>query len=312
MNIEQGSTIYDLRRSGSSSIYLFNYLFLFIFILIFSESNAQDTGFPDTWGRWKTRIVLTAENLGPNALPVPEIRNGLINPNAYHSLSGNYHFSSFDKTYNPQFKVSLPIADGKVAIEVWSPFYEYFVNDTISLIERKAREIKPTGKSGGDIYVATLIQVVKDHDFLPDLLLSINLKTASGNNLEQLRHTDTPGYYFDISMGKSFALGEKNSLRPFGLIGFYVYQTHQVMGLQNDALLWGGGFSFSTPLVEIAGSLGGYHGYFNQGDRPVVFRISSEIKLGNRFFGTIDFQNGVNDFPYKSIGIGIKTLIKGE
>lgn len=284
-------------------------LIALLLIIILSEANAQDTGFPDTWGRWKTRIVLTAENLGPNALPVPEIRNGFINPNAYLSLSGNYQFSDFDKTYNPHFKVSLPIADGKVSIEVWSPFYEYFVNDTLSLIERKAREISPTGKSGGDIYIATLIQVLKNHEYLPDMLISINLKTASGNNLEMLRHTDTPGYYFDLSLGKSFLLSEKYSLRPFGLIGFYVYQTHQVMGLQNDALLWGGGLSFFSPRVEFTGSLGGYHGYFNQGDRPVVVRISSSIKLINNFFCTINFQNGINDFPYKSIGVGIKTQI---
>jgi len=160
-------------------------------LLILSYANAQDTVVADTWGRWKTRVVLTAENLGPNALPVPEIRNGSIYENAYLNLSGYYHYFDFDKTYNPYFKVSLPIAKGRVAIVVWSAFWEYFVNDTISLIERNAREITPTGKSGGDIYIATHIQILKNHEYLPDMLISINLKTASGNNLEKLRHTDT-------------------------------------------------------------------------------------------------------------------------
>jgi len=58
-------------------------------------------------------------------------------------------------------------------------------------------------------------------------------------------------------MGKNFALGESANLKPFGLIGFYVYQTHQVMGLQNDALLWGGGLSFAVPRFEVSGSVGG-------------------------------------------------------
>ncbi|HOP05577.1 MAG TPA: hypothetical protein PLE67_13995 [Tenuifilaceae bacterium] len=280
-----------------------------LIILFFSFSaTAQDTGFPDTWGRWKTRIVLTAENLGPNALPVPEIRNGLVNEAAFFSLSGNYHFSDYDKTYCPDFKFSLPLANGRVALEVWSPFVEWFEADSLSLLERKARNLTPTGYSGGDVYVATLIQVLKNHEFLPDMLVSISLKTASGNNLEQLRHTDTPGYYFDLSLGKNFSVSEKLNVRPFGLIGFYVYQTHQVMALQNDALLWGGGVAFSTPRVDISGNVGGYRGYFNQGDRPVVARISSKVKILKNVSGTLNFQKGLNDFPFNSVSIGVKYL----
>ena len=279
-----------------------------LFFVFSINLNAQDTGFPDTWGRWKTRIVLTAENLGPNALPVPEIRNGLVNEKVFFSLSGNYHFSDYDRTYNPDFKVSLPLADGRIAIEISSPFVEWFSADSLSLVERKARNLSSTGTSGGDVYVATLIQLLRNHSYLPDLMLSINLKTASGNNLEQLRHTDTPGYYFDLSLGKNFSVSEKLNVRPFGLIGFYVYQTHQVMALQNDALLWGGGVAFSTPRVEFAGKIGGYHGYFNQGDRPVVVRVSSDFKISNSTVGTFGFQKGLNDFPFNSVSIGVKYL----
>jgi len=287
-------------------IYTFRILsFLPLIICSATRLYSQDTGFPENWGRWKTRILLTAENLGPNALPVPEIRNGSIFEKAFFELSGCGHKSSVDKTINPFFKLSLPFAEGKVAVEVWSAFAEYFEADTSSLTERKAWNKNSSGYSGGDIYFATLIQVLKDHHFLPDILVSINLKTASGNNLESLRHTDSPGYHFDLSMGKSFKLGENYTLKPFGLFGLYVYQTHQVMALQNDALLWGGGVVLSGSVFELNTSIGGYHGYFNQGDRPIVARLSTQIHFNNSLSGVVGIQQGIHDFDYTSFNLGV-------
>jgi hypothetical protein len=281
-------------------------LIILFFALVGIDVFAQNTGYPEGWGMWKTRILLTAKNLGPNALPVPEIRSGLLSEEAYLNLSGFFHQADYDHTYCPFFKISLPFAQGRVALEVWSPFLEYYNVDSLSLVERKAWNTNPSGYSAGDVYIATLIQVLKGHQYLPDILLSINLKTASGSMLESLRHTDTPGYYFDVSMGREFQISKKIAIKPYGLIGFYVYQTLQVMNLQNDALLWGAGMDIASSKIEVKLNAGGYHGYFNQGDRPIVARLQCRYQLGESLAWVAGFQHGLNDFNFTSFHTGLK------
>lgn len=270
---------------------------------------SQSMGFPSDWGYWKRDLVLTSAFMGPNALPVPDIRSGSINQKQFVSIVGVGHYSSFDRTYNPTVKAYSPFANGRVAIEAWSALFEYYNTDSLTLVERKAWDKNSKGYSSGDIYIATLVQVVKGHSYLPDMLISINIKTASGGNLEALRHTDTPGYYFDLSMGKSFRMAENSTLRPFGLIGFYVYQTHQPMHLQNDAILWGIGFDYCFPKFSVTSSLGGYYGYFNQGDRPIVFRLKTKSKLSRNFDALCGVQLGIKDNNYMSIYFGLQYSI---
>lgn len=271
--------------------------------------SGQSMGFPPDWGYWKRDLVLTSAFMGPNALPVPEIRNGNINQKQYVSLIGVGHFSSFDKTYNPILKAYSPFADGRVAIEAWSALFEYYNTDSLTLVERKAWDKNSKGYSSGDIYIATLVQVVRGHTYIPDMLISINLKTASGGNLETLRHTDTPGYYFDLSMGKSFRTAENSTVRPFGLIGFYAYQTHQPMHLQNDAIAWGIGFDYCFSKFSVTSSLGGYYGYFNQGDRPIVFRFKTFSKLSKSIDALCGVQLGIKDNSYLSLYFGLQYSI---
>ncbi len=288
-------------------------IIFFVLSFFFFTSNdrllSQNTSNTEDWGLWRRRIILTSKYLGPNALPVPDIRQGNINPDLFLDLAGFAHFSSYDRSYNPYFRLSLPFAKGNVSIEVWSDLFEYFDTDSASLSSRNGWSKETNGFSGGDIYVASLFQLVKNHNYLPDMLLSINLKTASGGKVEALRHTDTPGYYFDLSIGKDIPIKGKIILRPYGLIGFYAYQTNRIKNLQNDAPHWGGGCKLAVSRLSLSGCIGGYRGYFEQGDRPIVVRFIAELSANKFLTITTGFQQGMQDFEYSTFNIGIRFQI---
>ena len=69
---------------------------------------------------------------------------------------------------------------------------------------RAARKRSAEGIEGGDFYFSTLIQLVKNHQKIPDILLSLNFKTSSGTGLENARFTDASAYFFDVSFHKEY------------------------------------------------------------------------------------------------------------
>ena len=168
---------------------------------------------------WSDYMELQPGTMGPNALPVPELRNGAMDSSFSFLTAGEIHTAPNDFTGNLFLGANIPIKNA-VSIQVWWVPVEYFETDTLVRDFRKARSWDPKGYSVGDVYIATLIPVVRNHAKWPDILLGINLKTASGNNLENARFTDAPGYYFDVSFGKTYALGDSWTIRPHAMGGF--------------------------------------------------------------------------------------------
>ena len=53
------------------------------------------------------------------------------------------------------------------------------------------------------------------------------------------------------------------------MAGFYSWQTNDELNLQNDAMLYGLGFDLVKNNWTLASSWSGYHGYKDNGDRPM-------------------------------------------
>ncbi|MCF8379833.1 MAG: hypothetical protein K9H49_09665 [Bacteroidales bacterium] len=253
---------------------------------------------------WKDYINYSADYMGPNALPVPEINKGVFSDEFELEGGGFFHYSKGDKTGNSFFVLNLPVAPGIAGIKINYVPFEAYSTDTITRDLRKARKYEPEGHSFGDFYITTYIQVIKDKPNFPDVLVSLNLKTASGTNLENARHSDSPGYYFDLSLGKSFDLekGKIKSLRPYFMGGFYSYQTYWTDHSQNDAVLFGGGVEIELNKTKFNTGIGGYYGYFNMGDRPVVYRFEIKSNRDEALNYKILFQKGIHDFGFTSVG----------
>ncbi|MEN8225996.1 MAG: hypothetical protein ABFS05_11630 [Bacteroidota bacterium] len=285
-----------------------------VFILLCSTTvimHAQDESY-DWWNNkhnwdgvspWSSYLIFSPAYFGPNALPVPEIRDAMSDTNISLESSFDLHFSKGDQTQNLFLKLRYPFLEGMIAIEVFGVPIEHYALDTITRDERRARGYDCRGTAFGDLYFSTLIQVLRDKGAWPDLMLGITLRTASGDVLGDARFTDAPGYYFDLSAGKSFQLSPKFKVRPHVMMGFYVWQTNHDAWRQNDAFLYGAGVSVYSKKTEFSAKWGGYNGYIGNGDEPMVLRANAVYKL-SKLHLKLAFQQGLNDFNYTSVRIG--------
>ena len=251
---------------------------------------------------WSDYINTSPNFMGPNALPVPNIKNGTISQNAYFKFSLDKHLSKGDKTENIHTEIYLPLSTNKVGLKIELVPIEHYKMDTLTRDIRKARNITGEGFACGSLYIGTHIQLVEGKKKFPDVLLTINLKTASGNKLSDARYTDTPGYFFDLSFGKQLNLNTRKriSIKPHALLGFYVWQIHGNTHFQNDALLYGVGVDLDFPVLKIKNSLGGYYGYLGNGDRPSVYRLIIQSKFDAIFNYELAFQQGIHNYNYTS------------
>lgn len=252
---------------------------------------------------WYDYMITSPAFMGPNALPVPTIQNGTIVKNAYFKFSLDKHFSKGDKTENLHTELYLPLFTNRVGLNIKLVPIEHYKMDTLTRDIRKARNIHGEGYAVGDVCFGTYIQLIENKERFPDVLLTINFKTASGTKLLDARHTDTPGYFFDLSFGKSFNLNkqEKRFIKPYAMLGLYVWQLHGRAKFQNDAFLYGLGFDLVFPRLEIKNSFGGYYGYIGDGDRPMVYRLIFGSKFDSVFNYELRFQQGMHDNNYTSL-----------
>lgn len=287
------------------------YLVTFTFLILSTSVFAQDEDFRwwndihnwDGITPWNSYINVAPGTMGPNALPVPEMRNGHLDTFYTLTISGETHFAENEFVGNAYIEANIPIKNAVAMQVTWYP-YEYFETDTIVRDFRAARTREAKGSATGDLYIATVIPIVQNHEKWPDILIGINLKTATGNRLEDARYTDSPGYYFDASFGKSYALKNDWSLRPHAMGGFYVYQTHDDKYVQNDAIMWGLGFDLNNNSWLFKTQLTGYSGYFRYYDTPVVFRLQVS-KLFDNTRVNLRYQVGNSSYDFHSVRLGL-------
>jgi len=252
---------------------------------------------------WEGYLTYSPEFLGPNALPVPHSHRGLGSQEYQWDDSVDYYFAKGDKTYDWFTRLYIPLGAGRVAFEGFYVPYEYYETSPEIRDKRRARSQEGKGFAAGDVYISTIIQLARNHKKLPDMALNLSLRTASGTKLKDARFTDAPGYYFALSFSKAFKRGNV-TLRPHGLIGFYVWQTYDVKYRQNDAIQFGGGIDVKKNSFSLKQSLGAYAGYLGNGDFPMVYSAQFEktfehVKLISRY------QYGIRDYPFQGIRLGL-------
>jgi len=284
------------------------YLSLFLF-LIMVPAQSQDYSWwnqKHNWDgitHWSRYIIISPSYMGPNALPVPTIKTGLLSNQSIWEIGVDGHYSKGDKATNLVTDIFIPLSKNRVGLNLnWIPV-EYYQMDTITRDIRRARDYDGKGFSVGDLVIGTYIQIIKDRDRLPDLMLSINLKAATGSNLGAARYSDSPGYHFDLSFGKKITSNKVkiDHLRIYGMMGLYVYQTHYSKNYQNDAFLFGAGIDLSLQKIIIENKVGGYIGYIGDGDKPIVYRLILRTNRENTWNFKLLYQQGVHDFDYSTM-----------
>ena len=264
----------------------------------------------DGFTHWSHYLSMSAGRMGPNALPPPMLRRGEVDSLFSLTMGMNVWGGEGDQTWNGSLRSNIPVVPGKVNMELYWVPYETFQMDTLVRNERNTRVLSGRGTAVGDVHVHIGFSLLRQHPRWPDVNLGIQLKTASGNGLEQARYTDTPGYSFDVSFGKSYRLGlGKSSIRLYGLLGFYVWQTHDEQHPQDDALSYGLGVSVRKEKYEFSLEGSGYVGYLNNGDRPLKVRAAASFQ-GDVWQPGIIARYGIRDFPYRGLGIFVRYVLK--
>src|SRR5680860_56724 len=285
---------------------IFIFLLLFTVSPVFAQDNDVDYGW---WNRlhgwdvgdpgWRNWIKITPAYLGPNALPVPGVKRGIMNEKSEVEITASNHFHSGDPTQDISGRLFFPFAKNKIAIEMYGVVFEHFAFSEEIRNERFSRIENGKGNAIGDFYFSTLIQVFKDRKF-PNTLFRIATKTASGNQLEGARYTDSPGYFIDFSFSKEFSNTEVGLFRPFGLFGFYSWQNNDELNLQNDAFMYALGTDFEKNDWLISGSWSGYSGYKQEGDRPMQLNFELRKDFDKKAV-RIQYIYGLRDWEYQTI-----------
>jgi len=285
------------------------FLLILFFVpgLLFSQNDNPDMGWWNElhdWQEgdpgWRNYIKITPGYLGPNALPVSEVKKGVLNANSEFKITASNHFHAGDPTQDISAGLYIPFKTSKVAVEMYGVMHERFSFSEEIRNERFARIEDGKGTAIGDFYFSTLIQLTKDKKF-PNTLFRFATKTASGNMLEGARYTDSPGYFFDLSFSKK--VGHENAFfQPFGLLGFYSWQTNDELNLQNDALMYVIGTDYLVHEWMFSFSLAGYSGYKNRRDRPLQLNFDMRRDWNKNAF-RLQYQHGLRHWEYKTIRI---------
>ena len=261
-----------------------------------NELHGWQSGMPS----WRSFIIISPGFLGPNALPVPEMKRGILSDKKELELGTDFHFRDGDNTQNISGRLYYPFAGAKIAVEGYWVMLEHYAMSEAVRDERIARDKDARGLAVGDVYFSTMVQLFKDRRF-PDTLLRMACKTASGGRLDAARYADSPGYFIDLDFSKNLSPGQQDTQWiPFGMLGFYSWQTNDDMNLQNDALLYGAGLDIRFKKLTVSNSWSGYHGYKDNGDRPMVYTFDLQKKLNHQTL-RLQYLHGLHDWTYRTV-----------
>lgn len=234
---------------------------------------------------------------GPNALPVLDMTDGRTQDKLSLELAADGYFGyNGSQTADVFARVCVPLFTRWANVSVWMPVYEWY------------KQADGTGSGAGDVYLSTEVQVLHDSWFkgakakyIPQMTVRLGMKTASGGQFERKRHFDSPGYFFDVSMGQSIPL-KAVELRFAGSVGFLCWQTGEAR--QNDAVMYGLQASAKHEYASLQVTWGGYVGWEKYGDAPMSLKVRAAGHVKG-FEPFVQYQWGIKDFPFHQVRVGL-------
>ena len=279
-----------------------------------AEGQTADSGQQPEFSGVSTRYF------GPYAFPVPDLLDGRIHDGLHVELSGDAVAGraggreNRDWTFAPTFRLSVPLWTDRASFTIWGEFHEFYFDTPAT---RAARNLAPgalplKGNDSGNLYFGIEIQALKERRLVPSVAVRASTLSATGDDHEAARHYDAPGYFFDVSVGKSFPLGEKaGSIRLSGTAGFVCWQIGE--GTQNDALLLGARLAWESRHAGLYVEYGQYKGRENDwaasygidsGDWPQSIKSRLDLHFGD-FSPFIYVQYGFRDWPFTQFRLGL-------
>ena len=198
----------------------------------------------EEWYEKRQYLIYSPRYFGANAFPFPELMGGKLSSRWEVEVRGEYHTMPGDQTQDIFARLYVPIAGGKAALSVSGVIQEWYKTSEAVRDERHAVDVKSPIPCFGDVIVNCYYQVLRSEKWA-DILVSANIKTASGGRLCDARFTDAASYWFDANLGRDLwqSSDRKSSIRLDALLGFYCWMTNQEDNRQDDAFCYGVGLS---------------------------------------------------------------------
>jgi hypothetical protein len=272
---------------------------LLLLSAVVNSVKAQD----DSWRDEMQYLRYSPRYFGPNAFPVPELRDGRIATRTEVELRGEYHAFEGDRTKDIYARLFVPVADGRAGLEVSYIFYEYYNMNATTVSERHAAGGYWDSGAHGDVVVSSFYRILQSAKWA-DITMEASLKTASGNRLVDARYTDAATYWFDVNIGRYICRNEalNASLRVQGLLGFYCWMTNDMVHRQNDAVAYSLGFSGEYGHFSFSADAAGLYGYEDNGDRPVQIRTKLNCEFRKNIL-SLRYKYGMKDCLYNSVSV---------
>lgn len=275
--------------------------FCFFLILLFVDFvplSAQD------WREQMENLIYSPRYFGPNAFPIPEMMGASLSDRWEVELRGEYHTMKGDKTKDVFARVYIPVVKKRVGVNVSWVFQEWYEMSPEVRDERSAVELKSPIVCRGDIVFNFYFQALRNPKWL-DIVLSANLKTASGGRLCDARYTDAASYWFDANLGRTLWQKEdvNASLRVQASGGFYCWMTNDAVHRQNDAFSYGLGLLGTYRDFTLDCNYAGFRGYSNNGDKPMVLRTKLNYEIKKNII-SFQYKHGMKDYLYDSFSLG--------
>jgi hypothetical protein len=272
--------------------------FLLALAFTCSPAGAQVTD----WRENMRNLIYSPRYFGPNAFPLPELQSGQTATRCLVELRGEYHDYSGDPTSDYLVRLLYPVVKGKASVELFFIFKEAYRMTPQVRDERHADQLQSPIPYAGDVVITTSYQILDSHRYLPDLMLSAGLKTASGGRLCDARFTDAAAYWADATFGTALFSSPYSSFRLQAMGGFYCWMTNDLVHRQNDAILYGAGFTATHRLFSLSTDLSGFYGYKDNGDRPLHLRNALSCEYRRNIL-TFRFTYGMKDRLYNTYSL---------
>ncbi|MDR1356641.1 MAG: hypothetical protein LBJ58_03110 [Tannerellaceae bacterium] len=277
------------------------YTLVFSLFILFPVS-AQVYG---DWHDDTALLIYAPRYFGPTAFPVPELRSGSIPDGFEVEARGEYHNYIGDKTKDLYLRAFIPVVRGRAAIEVRFIAVEDYTLTPETRDERHASLLEcPSYESySGDVVISAFYQLLKSEKWC-DIMFGLNLKTASGGRLCDARFTDAATYWFDVNAGKNLLNSHdgKYALYVQAMAGFYCWMTNSLLHRQNDALLYGAGFTGVFRCVSLSSDISGFSGYRNNGDHPLLWRNNLKVEYRRNVL-SLRYEHGMKDSLYDTYSV---------
>lgn len=276
-----------------------NIRFLFFFLLIIFTSSGPLKA--DDWRDKMQYLIYSPRYFGANAFPMPELIGGRLSSRWEVELRGEYHTMTGDKTKDVFARLYIPIAKGKAGVTISGVIREFYKTSPEVRDERHAVETKSPIPCYGDVVLNCYYQVLRNEKWT-DIVVSANLKTASGGRVCDARYTDAASYWFDCNIGRTLWQNDRAFVRIQGLVGFYCWMTNNLVHRQNDALCYGVGLQGAYRGFSLDCDYSGIQGYRGDGDKPMAIRTKLNYEIKKNIV-SFRYKHGLKDHLYDTYSL---------